>query len=155
MVYTQYFSINQWMSQVFIGFQRKKTSVWARVVMEEPLVVLESRTEFYECAWLVAQLYPALCNPMDCSPPGSSVHGILQARILEWVAISFSRGSSWPWDRTQVSCIAGEFFTVWATREMLKRIHLYTERKYETFLYFRSVQFSCSVVSYSLQPHGL
>ena len=52
---------------------------------------------------------------MDCSPPGSFVHGILQARILEWVAISFSRGSSWPRDRTQVSCTAGRFFTNWAT----------------------------------------
>jgi len=47
---------------------------------------------------LVAQSHPTLCNPMDCSPPGFSVHGILQARILEWVAISFSRGSSRPED---------------------------------------------------------
>ena len=54
-----------------------------------------------------------LWDCMDCSPPGSSVHGILQARVMEWVAISFSRGSSW----TQVSCIAGRFFTNWATRE--------------------------------------
>ena len=46
-----------------------------------------------------------LCDPTDCSLPGSSLHGILQARVLEWVAISFSRGSSWPRDRTQVSCI--------------------------------------------------
>ena len=52
-----------------------------------------------------------------CSPPGSSVHGILQARILEWVAISFSRGSSRPRDRTQVSCIAGRQFNLWASRE--------------------------------------
>ena len=55
-----------------------------------------------------------LCNPMDCSPPGSSVHGIFQARILEWVVIPFSRGSSWPRDWTHVSwvsCIAGGFFT--------------------------------------------
>ena len=51
------------------------------------------------------------------SPPGSSVHGILQARILEWVAISFSRGSSRPRDQTQVSCIAGSSFNLWATRE--------------------------------------
>ena len=49
---------------------------------------------------LVAQLCPTLCNPMDCSLPGSSVHGILQAGILEWVAIPFSRGSSQPRDRT-------------------------------------------------------
>ena len=67
---------------------------------------------------LVALSRPTLCDPMDCSPPGFSVYGILQARILEWVAIPFSRGSYWPRDRTQVSCIAGRFFTVWATREV-------------------------------------
>ena len=69
-------------------------------------------------AWyvmLVTQSCPTLCDPMDCSPSGSSVHGILQARILEWIGIPFSRGSSQPRDRTQVSCIAGRFFTVWAT----------------------------------------
>ena len=55
----------------------------------------------------VTQSCLTLCNPMDCSLPGSSVHGIPQARILEWVAISFSRGSSRPRDRTQVSHIAG------------------------------------------------
>ena len=58
-------------------------------------------------------------TPMDCSPPGSSVHGILQAIILEWVAISFSRGSSQPRDRTQVSRTAGRRFNLWATREAL------------------------------------
>ena len=55
----------------------------------------------------VAQSCPTLCDPMDYSLPGSSVHGIFQARVLEWIAISFSRGSSWPRDRTQVSCVAG------------------------------------------------
>ena len=58
-----------------------------------------------------------LCNPMDRSLPGSSVHGIFQARVLEWGAISFSRRSSQPRDRTQVFHIAGWRFTVWATRE--------------------------------------
>ena len=58
------------------------------------------------------QLCLTLGDIMDCSPPGSSVHGILQARILEWVAISFYRGSSQPRDQTQVSCIAGKFFTI-------------------------------------------
>ena len=72
--------------------------------------------------WNIAMLSLAqscliLCNPMDCSPPGSSVHGNLQARILEWVAIPFSRGSSQPRDQTQVSHSAGRFFTIWATRE--------------------------------------
>ena len=65
----------------------------------------------------VAQLCLTLRNPMDCSPPGSSVHGILQTRILEWVAIPFSRGSSHPKDRNWVPCIAGGFLTIWATRE--------------------------------------
>ena len=66
----------------------------------------------------VIQSCPTLCDPMDYSPPGSSVHGIFQAGILEWVAIPFSRGSSPPRDQTQVSCIAGKFFTVWVTREV-------------------------------------
>ena len=73
------------------------------------------------------------CNPMDCSPLGSSVHGIFQARILEWIAISFSRGSSRPRNPTRVSCIVGRFFTDWGMRESE----------------------SCSVVSHSLRPQGL
>ena len=59
----------------------------------------------------VTQSCPTLRNPMDCSPPGSSVHGILQARILEWVAYPFSGGSSRPRNPARVSCIAGRFFT--------------------------------------------
>ena len=66
----------------------------------------------------VTQSCPTLCYPMDCSLPGSSVHEIFQPRVLEWVAISFSRGSSQPKDRTQASCIVGRRFTVWATREV-------------------------------------
>ena len=53
---------------------------------------------------------------MDCNLPGSSVHGILQARILDWAATPFLRGSSWPRDRTWVTCIVGRFFTIWANR---------------------------------------
>ena len=68
----------------------------------------------------VSQSCPALCGPMDCSLPGSAIHGIFQARILEWAAISFSRGSSQPRDRTRVFCIADRCFTIWATREALK-----------------------------------
>ena len=62
---------------------------------------------------LVSQLCLALCDSMDCSPPSSSVHGIFQARILEWVSIPISRGSSRPRDWMQVSCITGGFFTIW------------------------------------------
>ena len=66
---------------------------------------------------LVAQLGSTLCEPMDCSLPGSSVHGILQAGILEWVTIPFSKGSSWPRDQTCASCSTRRFFTIWVTRE--------------------------------------
>ena len=67
----------------------------------------------------VTQSCPTLCDPMDYSLPGSSVHGIFQARVLERVAISFSRGSSQLRDRTLVSRIAGRHFNLWATREAL------------------------------------
>ena len=71
----------------------------------------------YRCEGEVAQPCPTLCDPVDCSLPGFSIHGILQARILEWVTISFSRGYSQPRGRTQVSHIGGRCFNLWATRE--------------------------------------
>ena len=67
--------------------------------------------------WVSPSVVSNSLRPHGLSPPGSSVHGILQARILEWVAISFSRESSWPRDPMQVSCTAGRFFTIWATTE--------------------------------------
>ena len=73
----------------------------------------------YKKSEFVTQSRLTLCDPMDCSTPGSSVHGILLARILEWVAVTFL-GSSRPRDQTWVFCIAGRFFTVWATREAQK-----------------------------------
>ncbi|XDC86430.1 hypothetical protein R6Z07F_017603 [Ovis aries] len=69
----------------------------------------------------VTQSCPTLCDPVDCSPPGSSLHGILRARILEWVAISFSRGSSRPRDQTRVSRIAGRRFNLCTSREAHER----------------------------------
>ena len=97
---------------VTASFSKKKKKNFilliSRLVLEKSSLFLKSE---------VAQPCPTLCDPMDCSPPGSSVHGILQARILEWVAISFSRGSSQPRDQTQVSHIAGRRFNLWATRE--------------------------------------
>ena len=77
---------------------------------------------------VVAQSCPTLCDPMDCSPPGSSVHEIFQARILEWIAILFSRGSSQPKDGTWVSCIGARFFTFEATREVLTNIKKYINK---------------------------
>ena len=91
--------------------------------MQLAFYLLTVPSRFYFNVWVrkvkvkVAQLCLTLCDPMDWSLPGSCVHGILQARILEWVAISFSRGSSRPRNWTQVSCTAGRFFTFWTTRE--------------------------------------
>ena len=77
---------------------------------------------------LVSQSCPTLCDPMNCSLPGFPVHGILLARALEWVAVTFSRGSSWPRDQFWVSCIAGRFFTIKAIREV--KIHCIFLSKY-------------------------
>ena len=84
-----------------------RVTIWwcARVELS-----LESESE-------VAQSCPTLCDPVDCSLQGFSIHGIIQAKILEWVAISFSRGSSRPRDQTWVSSVAGKCFNLWATRE--------------------------------------
>ena len=83
---------------------------------------------------LVAQLCPTLYDPMDWSPPGSSVKEILQARIPEWVTMPSSRGSSQPREWTQVSCIACKFFTIWATKE--SHIHLHSYLKCQASLSF-------------------
>ena len=82
---------------------------------------LNSNSLFSAClVWVseVAQSCPTLCDTMDCSLPGFSVHGIFQAIVPEWIAISFSRGSSQPRDWTRVSWIVDRCFTTWATREV-------------------------------------
>ena len=88
---------------------------WARKgTMSAADIENRSNTQIYFtfcCNCLVAQLCSTLCNPLDCNPPGSSVHGILQTRILEWVAISFSRGPSQPRMKLSSPVLAGEFFT--------------------------------------------
>ena len=86
-------------------------------VDEESTVVLLHPDESEESASGVAYSCLTLCDPMDCSSPRSFVHGLLQARVPEWVAISSSRGSSQPKDGTQVSRTAGRCFTLWASRE--------------------------------------
>ena len=96
------------------------------------------------CVCSVTQSRLTHCNTMDCSPPGSSVRGISQARVVEWVAISCSRGSSRPRDRTYVSCIDGWILYHCATWEDLIR-----------WLEKESRKWSRSVVSDSLRPHGL
>ena len=82
-----------------------------------------------KCKVKVTQSCPTLWAPMDCSPQGSSLHGILQARILDCVAISSSRESSWLRVWTQVSCIADRFFTIWATRETQRWTYMFTKEK--------------------------
>ena len=119
--------------------------------MEEMSLTLEFLPGKGLCEMLVSWSCLTLCDPMDCCPLGLSVHGILQARILEWVAIPFYRGSSLPRDWTCVSHMAGKFFTIWATREVLTY-------NYNLLILFRrlsSVQFSYWVVFDSLQPHEL
>ena len=101
---------------------------------------------------LVAQLCLTLCDPMDCSLPGSSVYGISQARILEWVSFSFSRGSFRPRDQTQVSCSAGGFFIIRATRKAKPVIKGQIVYDLTHMKSFSSVQFSCSVMSDSVTP---
>ena len=95
---------------------------FSRQLQLRPLYKQCFKVAKYLSYWPVCPLllfFLHLTGSVSCSPPGSSVHGILQARILEWVAMSFSRGYSWPRDWTWVPCIAGRFFTVWATRELL------------------------------------
>ena len=104
------------------------------------------KCQLLNCVWLF--------DPMDCSLPGSLVHGILQARILERVAMPFFRGSSWPRDQPWISCIAGRFFTIWATREVQSNKIPY--KKGKIWRHIHRVKtlcvLSCSVISNSLWP---
>ena len=86
-------------------------STWHKARVQEMLYAVPLKVKV-----LVAESCLTLCNPVDCSPLGSPVHGVLQARTLEWTAISFSRGSFQPRDWTWVSCIEGRFF-LWAIRK--------------------------------------
>ena len=101
-------------------------SVWGASMFQTPNLAPHALSHFIlSCCVLVAQSCPTLCDPMDYSPPGSSLPGMLQARILGWVAMPSSRRSSQSRDQTQVSCIAARFFTIWATREALVYMQIY------------------------------
>ena len=102
---------------IISGLKMPKSRTWSTGVLVCSWTPFRLLGEFL-CV-LATQLCPTLCDPMDCSPPGSSVHGILQVRILELVFIPCSRGSSQPRNQTQLSCIAGRFSTVSATAEAL------------------------------------
>ena len=92
---------------------------WLRRLILFALLWLPSTGPCFPCCCLVTKSCPTLCHPIDGSLPGSSIHGISQARILEWVAISLSRGSSRPQDWTLVSCIGRQILYHWATWEAL------------------------------------
>ena len=96
---------------------------------------------------LAAKSCSTLGDPTDCSPPGSSIHGLFQARILEWVAISFSRGYSWPRDWTRVSCTAGRFLTNWVTTvELIQQtLRISIATWLHTFLFSKDIQTRWSV----------
>ena len=99
------------------------------VILEDPTCLGAARLCVH-----CAQSCPTLCDPMDCSSPGSSVHGIFQVKTLEWVAISSSDGSSWARDWTHVSCIGRLILYHWATREACM-LTLYLKKKI-VFIYY-------------------
>ena len=106
---------NRFICTIFLGAQYKKNKEHNQNMGRRPKqtsLQIRHTDGQVKVKVLVIQLCPTLCHLMDCSPPDSSVHGILQARILVWVAVSFSRGSSQSRDRTQVSCIVGRFFAI-------------------------------------------
>ena len=100
--------------------------IWKMVTDVHPKLIQHCKLTM----WSTCLVIPALWDPTDCSPTDRSVHGTLQARILGWVAIPFSKGSSWPRDGNRFSCIAGGFFTVWAPREALTAL----QSNYTSFL---------------------
>ena len=99
--------------------QIRETQQWPQDWKRSVFIPILKKGNAEECSSEneVAQSCPTLCDPLDCSLQGFSIHGFLQARIQEWVTIFFSRGSSQPRDRTQVSCIVGRHFNLWATRK--------------------------------------
>ena len=107
-----------------------------------------------EAPKLVTQLCPTLFDPLDCSPLRSSVHGILQARILEWVAVPSSRGSPQHRDRTGVSCIAGGFLTIRVTREDHFSFHRTLEIQNENILKLNSAGGWERVLETAVYPWG-
>ena len=126
-------------------YNSSSDKLWLAVATERKFSASKIDCGSVDKPWNWSQT-PTLWDPMDYSSPGSSVHGILQARILELVAISFSRESSQPRDRTWVSCIAGRFITIWTTGEA----HIIS---YAVLSHFSSVQFRHSVMPSFLWPH--
>ena len=127
-----YFLVNKTLFEQSHNYSLQITSGWRTVAHKDEIFTIWSFAEVCQLpvsvmlcsAVLSCSVASDSVDPMDCSPPGSSVHGILQARILEWVALSPSRGSSQPRDQTRVSCIAVGFFTSWATRKIPSKVSI-------------------------------
>ena len=118
----------------------------------------------YICVCVCAQSLQScliLWNPMDCRLPGSSVHGIFQARILEWVAISYSRGSSWPRDWTHLSFVselAGRFFTTsttWSQPRHHKEFLIHLEMQQKAWTLKGMIKMYGCLNTISILPHGM
>ena len=124
-------------------------STWSRgerpwetgIMLRLKVDILQSIYEMYfcPCCRSVAESCPVLCNCMDCSPPGTSIHGIFQTRILEWVAISYSRRSSWSRDQTHVSCIGRWILYYWATREASATVNFISKIRLVLRIFWNSV----------------
>ena len=126
-----HFPPKQWRS-IFLGFKITADDDCSHEIKRHVLLGRKTVTNVLRVLANLLRLCLTLCNPMDCNPTDSSARGISQARILGWVAFFFSRGSSRPRNRTQVSCIAGRFFTDWAMRDASHRklIHSFcTDRR--------------------------
>ena len=107
---------------------------------------------------LYAESCPTLCGPMDCGLSGSSVHGIFKARLLEWVAISYSRGSSWPKDQTLVSCISyisRQILYYWCHQGSPLNSLIFCITSFSVYTSLSKLCVLCLLVSNSLGPHGL
>ena len=113
-------SINRWMDKKDVADTHTHTRMYICVCVYIYIFFFFKWAIESESESEVAQSCPILCDPIHCSLSGCSVHGIFQAIVLEWIAISFSRGSSQPRAWTRVSRIVDRRFTVWATREVLQ-----------------------------------
>ena len=134
-------------SQIFSKIQRLDVSDHPAVHINKTLgdVVIWLSGQLDEGEGEVTQSCPTLCDPMDCNQLGFSIHGILQARKLEWIAISFTKGSSRPRDQTQVSRTGSRTFNLWATREFqLDRILLSLTLRRRDFIH-NSPSYPCFV----------
>ena len=114
-------TLNYLFSQVFQLQSEVPDYSWIRYY-EMMLFLRHDGVRVYSVTWS----YPTLCDPIDCSPLGSSVHGILQVRLLEWVSISFSRRSSQPRDRTHVSCVSCIGKRIFSTEPPRKPFEIYS-----------------------------